>query len=201
MQISRKIGGIILAGGEGKRIGGLNKGLVEFRSEFMINHILLKFKPYLDTVIISANRDLETYRSFGAAVYPDCAEWKHMGPLSGLVSCYPFLPSHLGGVLVVPCDTPLLPDDLVIKLAEKLFEQPDNQIAYAVTKDCVHPSIFLSRNEINAELSAHMKTGKRSLRSWIFSHKSVGVYFDNEYAFANINEYETLRDLEDGSTK
>jgi len=190
-----ELGGIILSGGEGRRFGGRNKGLIELHGRPFIQHILEKLQPHLDMILISANRDMERYRSFGYPVCPDQDEWQGLGPLAGLASCFSLLPDHLDAVLVVPCDTPLLPDDLIPALAEKLFEKPENQIAYAVSEESIHPSIFLARFALFADLPGHLAEGKRSLKSWIFRYETVAFFFEDANAFTNINDDTILKGL------
>lgn len=189
------IAGIILAGGEGKRVGGANKGLLPFRGKALVLHVLDRLKPQLAALIISANRDADIFRSFGFPVFPDHDSWLGMGPLAGLASCYPHLPRAIDALLIAPCDTPFIPENIVEKLAEKLFENPENKIAYAATKTCIHPSIFLCRPEINETLAAHINGNQRSLRSWIFRHRAIEVLFDDDCAFTNINHAETLENF------
>lgn len=189
------IAGIILAGGEGKRVGGANKALLPFHGKALVLHVLDRLKSQLDMIVISANRDAEAFRSFGFPVFPDDNAWVGMGPLAGLASCYPHLPCTIGALLVAPCDTPFIPENLVARLAEKLFEHSDNRIAYAATKTCIHPSVFLCRPEINVKLAEHITGNHRSLRSWIFRHRAVEVSFDDDHAFTNINHTETLVNL------
>lgn len=187
-----EIAAIILAGGEGKRVGGANKGLLKIKGKTFVEHILSKFEGNLKQIIISANRDIETFQKLGFSVFPDQAEWKGSGPLAGLLSCWEHVSPSVDALLVVPCDTPFLPDDLIKRLYLKLFENPANQIVYARTSECVHPSIFLSKPEINENLQDHLTQGNRSLKSWIFRHQAEEVFFDDNQSFANINDMKTL---------
>src|SRR5687767_10821159 len=107
------ITGVILAGGQGRRMGGADKGLVEFLGKPLISHVIQRLSPQVDEILISANREMETYAALGHPVMADALEG-FAGPLAGL---------HMGMtearhpyVLTVPCDTPLLPMSLVERL-------------------------------------------------------------------------------------
>lgn len=186
------LGCILLAGGEGKRVQGANKGLLELHGKSFVKHLLDRFSNQCQEIIISANRDLDQFKTFGYSVIPDSEEWKERGPLSGIVSCFPHFSSSIETNLVLPCDTPFLPDNLIEKLMDSLSCSPETEIVYAATKDRIHPSIFTCRSYINGHLAQHIREGQQSLRSWILKHNSKAVYFDGEPSFANINDFETL---------
>lgn len=187
-----KIGGLILAGGEGQRVGRQNKGLLNLKDKPLVQHILDKLRGQLEFVAISANRDLEMYNKLDIPVFTDDFIWQGIGPLAGIASTYRYFPKHLEALLVVPCDTPFLPNNLVERLAGALFSSLNNEIAYAATKQSIHPSVFLCKPHINDHLVDHLQAGKQSLKSWIFRHSSVEVFFEEEHDFANINHLETL---------
>lgn len=187
-----KIAGLILAGGEGRRVGGKDKGLLPFRGYPLIYQTIQKFKSQLDWLAISANRNLEQYQDFKLPIFQDVDPWKHLGPLAGIASVSQFIPQNMDMMFVVPCDTPLLPYDLLDHLKLAMLRNSECQIAYAATENSIHPSIFLCKTEINSELPEHLASGKQSLKSWIFRHKNIKVYFPDEMNFTNMNYLETL---------
>lgn len=187
-----KLGGLILAGGQGQRVKYQNKGLLLLNGKPLIDYLIKNLSIHVDYLAISANKQLTHYQSFNLPVYKDSNEFLGMGPLAGIISSCQFFPKELDAIQIVPCDTPFLPKDLVPKLAEALFTDPHNQLAYAATEKCIHPSIFLFKPAINEHLNKHLITGKRSLKSWVYSHKSVEVPFADEKAFININHLSTL---------
>ncbi|HVC50001.1 MAG TPA: NTP transferase domain-containing protein, partial [Burkholderiales bacterium] len=77
-----KISGLILAGGQGRRMGGTDKGLVSFHQEPFIAHVLRRLAPQVDEILINANQNLETYQSFGYPVISDAIRG-FAGPLAG----------------------------------------------------------------------------------------------------------------------
>lgn len=187
-----KIGGLILAGGQGQRVNNQNKGLLLLKGKPLIEYVIKNLSNYVDYLAISANKQLAKYQSYHLPIFADTAEFKEMGPLAGIISASRYFPKELDAIQVVPCDTPFLPRDLVPKLAKALFADNKIQLAYAATQQCIHPSIFLFRPAINEHLAAHLNAGKRSLKSWIYSHQYREVLFTDEKAFTNINHLSTL---------
>lgn len=192
MKTKHIITSIILAGGEGRRMGGKNKGLIPFNNLPLIHYVIQQLRPQLDHIIISANKDVATYQGFGFPVVSDQTEWQDKGPLSGILSTSALLTKETDAVLVTPCDTPFLPDNLVTTLANALYSQPEYEIAYAATPDRIHPSIFLYKPHINSTLSDHLSQEQYSLKSWIFKHNSIKTIFEDEHAFTNMNDMQTL---------
>lgn len=187
-----KLGGLILAGGLGQRVASRNKGLLPLQGKPLVEYLISNLTPHVNYLAISANKELPQYQAYGLPVFTDLPELQEMGPLAGIASACRQFPEDLAAIQVVPCDTPFLPTDLLPKLATALFNDPQNEIAYAATKDCIHPSIFLFKPMINQHILEHIMAGKRSLKSWVFNHQSVEVFFTDEQAFTNINHLTTL---------
>lgn len=191
-----KIVGLILAGGQGQRVGKQNKGLLKLHNKPLAAHLLERLQPQVNKVVISANQDIEQYKKIVPEVYTDNPLFQGKGPLSGIISVCPALPKDIDAIQVVPCDTPFIPTDLVQRLSTALFSDPANEIAYAATQQCIHPSIFLCKPTINEQLADHLANDKYSLKSWIFKHHAVEVFFEDEQAFTNINHLETLAEFQ-----
>lgn len=184
--------GLILAGGEGQRVGRQNKGLLKLQGKTLTQHILERLTPQVDKVVISANADVETYRSLVPNVYVDNPLYSNKGPLAGILTVSEQLYEKVNYIQVVPCDTPFIPTNLVSLLKQALLSKPEYDIAYATTTLCDHPSIFLCKAHINSQLLDHLAQGKLSIKSWLFKHSVISVHFDDELAFTNINYLETL---------
>ena len=191
------ISGLVLAGGRGSRMGNVDKGLQPFRSSTMVEHVLARLRPQVGPLAISANRNLDTYRAFGAPVLTDeMADFP--GPLAGLETglrhcTTPYL-------LTVPCDSPFLPLDLAARLFAALQEQ-DADVAYAATQEAgmlvqPHPVFCLVRADRLPVLSAYLAQGGRRVDGWYRDLKAVEVVFDDADAFRNINTLDELRGLE-----
>jgi molybdopterin-guanine dinucleotide biosynthesis protein A len=181
--------GIVLAGGQGRRMGGVDKGLVDLDGTPMIAHVLARLVPQVGDVLINANQNLDRYRAFGYPVVPD-AVGGFAGPLAGL---------HAGMtrasrdfVVTVPCDSPFLPRDLVLRLRAKLDEK-GAQLAVAKTFDQPHPVFALVRRDLLPNLAAFLASGGRKIDAWYTAFRVVEVAFDDEaHAFRNINTADEL---------
>lgn len=184
--IAHPISCIILAGGESKRMHGEDKGLVDFNGQPLITHAIAKLKNQVDDIVISANRNFEIYRQFSSTVIPDIAEKN--GPLSGISSSLPDCQHDL--VLVVPCDMPYLPDNLVDKLSSNIGH---SDIAIIEVQQRLQ-LVFLMRQSLLTSVRDHLSTGKYKLMQWAQScSHSVVDFSDNAEAFKNMN---TTRELD-----
>jgi molybdopterin-guanine dinucleotide biosynthesis protein A len=181
--------GLILAGGKGSRMGGVDKGLQGFRGRRLVDHVYERLAPQVGGIIINANQNHDEYRSFGVRVVSDAIAG-FAGPLAGFhaglsVSKRPFLVS-------VPCDSPFLPADLVERLYARIDES-GAELAVAKTGDRPHPVFSLMRRGVLDHLDAFLKGGGRKIDAWYASLSVVEVSFDDEAeAFSNINTLEEL---------
>ena len=179
--------GIVLAGGQGRRMGGVDKGLQLLHDKPMVAHVVARHAPQVSEILINANQNLEAYRAFGHRVVPD-AIGGFAGPLAGLhaglgAASHPF-------VLTAPCDSPFLPLDLFSRLKKAMQE---NDLAVAKTGDQPHPVFALVRKTVQQNLEAFLAGGGRKIDAWYASLKVVEVPFDDEAdAFRNINTREEL---------
>jgi molybdopterin-guanine dinucleotide biosynthesis protein A len=186
--------GLILAGGKGSRMGGVDKGLQAFRGKRLVDHVYERFAPQVGGVIINANQNHEEYKTFGVRVVSD-AIGGYAGPLAGLhaglsVSKRPFLAS-------VPCDSPFLPADLIERLYRRIDES-GAELAVAKTGDQPHPVFSLMRRGVLDHLADFLKGGGRKIDVWYATLNVVEVAFDDEpEAFSNINTREELQTWED----
>jgi len=185
--------GLILAGGKGSRMGGVDKGLQAFRGKRLVDHVYERFAPQVGGVIINANQNHEEYKTFGVRVVSDALKEKaggYAGPLAGLhaglsVSKRPFLAS-------VPCDSPFLPADLIERLYQRIDES-GAELAVAKTGDQPHPVFSLMRRGVLDHLADFLKGGGRKIDAWYATLNVVEVGFDDEAeAFSNFNTLEEL---------
>jgi molybdopterin-guanine dinucleotide biosynthesis protein A len=182
------VSGIVLAGGLGRRMGGVDKGLQPLHGRAMIEHVLSRFAPQVDEIVINANQNLERYRSLGYRVVSDQVGG-FAGPLAGLHAGLAAVSRPLA--VTVPCDSPFLPEDLVARLQRALGA---NDLAVAKTGDQPHPVFALVRRSVAANLEAFLAGGGRKIDAWYASLKVVEVSFDDEAdAFRNINTLDELR--------
>jgi molybdopterin-guanine dinucleotide biosynthesis protein A len=188
-----RITGVILAGGQGSRMGGVDKGLQEFRGKPMVAHAIERLAPQVDELLVNANRNTEAYGAFGHRVIADEIEG-FAGPLAGFERGL----AHAGGDLVVtaPCDSPFLPSDLVARLREAL-EREGADLAVAKTGAQAHPVFSLMRRGVHGSLRDFLGSGQRKIDKWYAALEVVEVAFDDEAdAFRNINTREELASLE-----
>jgi len=184
------ITGLILAGGQGRRMGGVDKGLELLRGRPMIAWVLERLAPQVDELLINANQNLEQYQAFGHRVLADQVGG-FAGPLAGLERGLSEARSEL--VVTAPCDSPFLSLELVARLHAQLT-RVHADLAVARTGDQPHPVFCLCRRGLHAHLKAYLASGGRKIDAWYASLAVTEVAFDDQpEAFSNINTREELR--------
>lgn len=187
--MNEKITGAILAGGLGRRMGGVDKGLQDLRGQPMVQWVIDRLAPQVDRLLINANRNIARYAAFGYPVLPDeIADFA--GPLAGLHVAL----SHAATPLVAtaPCDSPWLPVDLVARLYHALRDDAAD-LAVAHTAERAHPVFCLVRRSLLPQLTDYLSAGGRKVEQWHATLKMCAVAFDDEPgAFSNINTVEEL---------
>jgi len=179
-----RITGVILAGGLGRRMGGVDKGLQLLRGRPLVEWVLEKLAPQVDEILINANQNLERYRRYGHQVIPDRIAG-FAGPLAGLQCALLSASNPL--VATVPCDSPFLPADLVARLAAGMRAQ-HAQLAVARTGAQAHPVFSLCDRAVLGHLNAFLEAGGRKIDAWYASLRVAEVAFDDQpEAFSNIN--------------
>jgi len=187
------ITGVILAGGQGRRMGSVDKGLRELRGKAMVAWVLERFAPQVEEMLINANQNLDVYAKFGHRVIPD-EIGGFAGPLAGLQRGLSEARHPL--VATAPCDTPFLPADLVTRLHVAL-ETQQAQLAVARTGDQPHPVFCICRRDVLPHLTKFLNDGGRKIDAWYSTLKVVEVVFDDQPgAFSNINTPDELRSFE-----
>ena len=190
---SPEVTGIVLAGGQGSRMGGVDKGLQAFRGKPMVAHVVERLGPQVAEILINANRNPQDYAAFGHRVIADEIEG-FAGPLAGFERGLAHASHDL--VVTVPCDSPFLPHDLVARL-HRALTRDDAQLAVAKTGDQAHPVFSLMRREVHDSLRTFLASGQRKLDTGSAERRVVEVPFDDEAdAFLNLNPREELAKLE-----
>jgi len=180
--------GIVLAGGQGRRMGGVDKGLQLLHGQAMVAHVIARLAPQVDDIVVNANQNLEAYRAFGHRVVPD-AIGGFAGPLAGLHAGLGAATREFAAT--APCDSPFLPGDLVARLMRALGK---NDLAVAKTGDQPHPVFSLVRVAVRGHLEAFLAAGGRKIDAWYATLKVIEVPFDDEAdAFRNINTVDELK--------
>lgn len=191
--MSDKITGVILAGGLGRRMGGIDKGLQELRGQPMVHWVVERLVPQVDELLINANQNGERYAAFGHPVVPDRIP-DFAGPLAGLHAALSAAAHPL--VATAPCDSPFLPADLVARLRAAM-STAGADLAVARTFDQPHPVFCLCRREVLPHLTEFLESGGRKIDRWYSTLNIIEVPFDDEAeAFENINTREELSRFE-----
>jgi molybdopterin-guanine dinucleotide biosynthesis protein A len=186
------ITGLVLAGGRGARMGGLDKGLQQHNGIPLALRALQRLQAQVSVCQISANRHLEIYAEWGVPVLPD--DWSdYPGPMAGVLAglerCQtPWLAT-------VPCDSPRFPLDLVARLAQAIEDasaamaiaetlSPDGRGGWRVQ---AQPVFCLLQAGLASEMRRQFLAGERSLLRWAASQRCVSVRFPQAADFVNIN--------------
>jgi len=175
--------GLILAGGQGSRIGGKDKGLIRVAGQLLIASVKERFSPQVDSLVISCNRNLDQYAAFASQLVGDDLP-DYQGPLAGIQACSGLLETPL--LAVVPCDAPDLPRDLVSRLRMGL--KPETDAAYAHDGSRPQYLFAIVRQRALPKVHGYLEKGERSMRGWYSQLNTVEVDFsDQPDAFTNIN--------------
>ncbi|MDO5679903.1 MAG: molybdenum cofactor guanylyltransferase [Pelistega sp.] len=194
-----KVAGLILAGGEARRMQGQDKGLVLFQGKPLIEHVIERLRPQVNEIWISANRHLEEYREFGFPVIEDLSEFKGMGPLAGLASLAPYLPEAITHVQLAACDTPFLVYDMTARLLSFLGQAEAQCMAtLPALEGHVHQfSSLLVKRQALAHLAHFLRTdAKRRIQGFLDQVHMLPCY---DYSFTlehmrNFNSHDDIRD-------
>ncbi len=189
MVVTEKITGVILAGGLGRRMGGVDKGLQDLQGRPLVQWAIERLAPQVDELLVNANQNGERYADFGYRVIPDAIPG-FAGPLAGLHAALSAARHPL--VATVPCDSPFLPADLIFRLFFELTAA-EADLAVARTFDQPHPVFCLCKRTVLPHLTDYLQRGERKFERWYSTLKSVAVAFDDEAAaFENINTRDEL---------
>lgn len=171
---------IILAGGEGKRVNHADKGLLLLNNQPLISHVINALQAQVDDIVISANRNLDQYKKFSSTVV--CDDNGQHGPLSGIASALPACKHDR--VLIVPCDMPYLPYNLVAKLLAH-FDHHDMAI---VEIDNRLQLVLMIKKSLLTSVQNQIASGQYKLMHWVKSCSTEIVDFNQAAdAFKNIN--------------
>lgn len=152
--------GLILAGGQGTRMGGVDKGLQVWRGQALVSYPLHALEDICDSTLISCNRNLETYQTLAHAVVEDQAP-DFQGPLSGLVSSLKEVSSEW--LLVSPCDTPLVTKQDFQSLLEKAKSSPEHKLFALMAVEKAHPLHALIHRSVFPGIVLAFNEGQRSV--------------------------------------
>lgn len=188
-----RIFGAVLAGGEARRMGGVDKALVVFAGRSLMSHVLDRLEPQVDQVLISANGDAARFAAFGCAVVPDD---RPQGPLSGVLACLKRA-AEMGAthLVTVPVDTPFIPGDLVPQLLLAAEAAPEG-LAMARDDSRDHPATAVWPVGLVGALTEYLASGGGKVTGFTKVHGAVTARFSDARAFMNLNTPEDLAQAE-----
>jgi molybdenum cofactor guanylyltransferase len=188
--LRHEVTGLVLAGGRGARMGGVDKGLVEVEGRTLVERVIERLQPQVGAMLISANRNLERYRAFGFPVLLDAEEGLEPfpGPLAGMLAG--LRAAATPWIATVPCDAPFLPTDLVSHLAEALAGA---RAAVAYVGDRIEPVFCLLHVDLTDDLAAALAHGERRAEAWLRGVGAAPALFVLPEQFANLNTLQDLR--------
>ena len=199
MNEDMKLGAVVLAGGQGSRMNGVDKGLQLLQGQSLVMHAVKRLQAQslaVASIAINANRHLADYQALGFEVWPD-AQANFAGPLAGFLVGMTHCPHPY--LLTVPCDTPMFP----LNLAERLMQALQNQgadiaMAAAPEEDGVlrrQPVFCVLKVTLKDSLQSFLAEGGRKIGAWTALHHTVEVPFEDPLAFRNLNTVEDFQRL------
>jgi len=184
------ISAVILAGGQAKRMGGVDKGLQTLHGKQLFQFIYDRLHSQVEHISVNANRNQAIYAVAGLPVFGDNIEG-FQGPLSGILTALER--SETDFVLFVPCDSPFFPDNLLEKLKSAVVFHGVS-IAYVHDGEREHPTFCLMARSLKEKLAAYLAAGERRMLQFMRQNGAVSVDFsENKAAFTNINTLDELQ--------
>ncbi len=192
---SSDISALILAGGKASRFNGENKGLIQLQTSPLISYVINTLKPQVKTILISANRDIQSYQKFGYPVLQDQhSDIKHLqGPLAGILQGMEY--ASTPWLLLSPCDTPFLQTNYCQIMTTALATHP-NKIAVAILQGKLQPLFSLIPISFKQTLKKALNNKDYKVGQWIKSLPYREVEFTDERMFTNINTPDELANSE-----
>jgi molybdenum cofactor guanylyltransferase len=188
--------GVILAGGQARRMEGQDKGLVLLNKKPMIEYVINTLKPQVNSLLINANRNHDTYSKYGYNIVSDELSGYH-GPLAGMASALNIIKTPY--MLVVPCDSPFIPNDLAKRLINSL-EENNAEISVAHNGDRMQPVFCLIKKDLLTSMNDFLNQGERKIDKWFNLHTlAIADFSDIPETFDNLNTLEDIKTIENNS--
>ncbi|EPJ56274.1 MAG: hypothetical protein OFPI_00640 [Osedax symbiont Rs2] len=182
---------VVLAGGQGSRMGGLDKGIVQYRERKMIEWTLDVIKPLVSQLLISCNRNLSDYMPLADSVVCDRIAGS-LGPLAGIHAAMESAASTT--LLVLPCDTPLISGSIIERILQSAADNPDAIVVLA-EDEFLHPLHAAIPVALKQSLEDYLIDGGRAVRKWYYQHNVVKLQVSAQESalLVNINTTEELQ--------
>jgi len=188
MKTGSPITAVILAGGRATRMDGQDKGLLELNNKALIQHVIERIAPQTHTILISANRNLSGYQKLGYPVVSD-EKQGYLGPLAGISAAMQQCTTNY--LLVVPCDTPFLPDNLATLMLRQL-QQDNADVCLAHDGQRLQQLIALISCTLKSRLNQSIASGHLKVERWMLEQKHTTAQFTETDRFLNINSRDEL---------
>lgn len=190
------ITGVILAGGQARRMEGQDKGLVLLNNKPMIEYVIDILNPQVGKLLLNANRNHDKYSEYGFDIISDELSG-YCGPLAGMASS--LNKTDTPYMLTAPCDSPFIPDDLVQRLATAL-ENEKADISVAHNGERMQPVFCLMKKELMSSMNTFLKNGERKIDKWFNQHTlAIADFSDIPKTFDNLNTIEDIEAVESSS--
>ena len=181
---TKDITAVILAGGQGRRMGGQDKGLIEINGRALVAILIDRLEQQISAILINANRNRDRYQAFGYPVVSDRLD-DYQGPLAGFACAMNVVDTDF--ILTLPCDGPLLAADYVARF---IASQARTGAAICVADDGerLQPVHALIKIDLLSSLNAFLDSGDRKIDRWYAMHDFIKTDFsDCADMFRNIN--------------
>ena len=187
------ITGVILAGGHGTRMGGVDKGLMKLEGKPLIEHVIQRLQPQVPDIIISANRHQDEYARYGFSVISDDSKTIGAGPLAGIISALRYAKTSY--ILTVPCDAPRLPKDLAARLLAQL-QHDGSRACMAHDGERPQPVFALLHASLQDDVRLALSAGEYKVGLWL---QNIGCssadFSDCAECFINLNTAGNIADF------
>ncbi|MEM1272636.1 MAG: molybdenum cofactor guanylyltransferase MobA [Pseudomonadota bacterium] len=185
--------GVILAGGQARRMGGGDKGRLMLGGQSLVQHVIARLAPQCDGLALNANGDPERFADLGLPVIADSVAG-HAGPLAGVLAGLDWAAGQGAETIVTAAaDTPYFPGDLV----SRLVKAAPGGLALAKDADGNrHPTFGLWPVALRDDLRAALTAGLRKIVIWTDAQGAAEAVFPDAAAFFNINTPDDLAEAE-----
>ncbi len=178
---------IIIAGGASRRMGGGHKGSKTLLGKPMIEYVIERLQSQQLDIAINTNSDQSSFEKYGLPLFEDQLEGR-LGPLAGLYSAFTLFDHEY--ILTVPCDTPLLPSNLLARMSAALINE-NADICTVSDGEHLHPVVLLAHRRVMKSLADYLKMGERKVQRWLIQQNhAIADFSDQADAFTNINTIE-----------
>lgn len=185
--------GVVLAGGQARRMEGQDKGLVLLNNKPMIEYVIEALRPQVGHLLINANRNHNKYSEYGFEIVSDELSGYH-GPLAGMASALNIIQTPY--MLTAPCDSPFIPDDLAQRLITAL-ETENADISVAHSGERMQPVFCLMKKQLLSSMNDFLNQGERKIDKWFKQHTlAIADFSDIPKTFDNLNTIEDIKTVE-----